>query len=261
MEVVIKSDRKQASVLGAKIVAQQIRNKKNSVLGLATGSTPLELYKELIRMHRDEGLDFSQVTCFNLDEYVGLDPSHPSSYHYFMWENLFKHINIAKDSVYIPDGMTSNIPQHCKDYEQWISSKGGIDLQILGLGTDGHIGFNEPISSLSSRTRIKTLTGQTLQYNRKYFAPEENMPRHVITMGIGTILEAKKCLLLAFGEAKASAVAAMVEGPLAAAVPASVLQMHPSTIVLLDKEASSKLKRVDYYTSVYELKPEWQRFE
>jgi len=261
MELLIKSNKSEASRVGALIIAQQIQKKPNSVLGLATGSTPLELYGELIRLHRDEGLDFSKIVSFNLDEYVGLSSTHASSYHHFMQENFFKHVNILKTNTHIPDGLAKDIPHFCEDYEAKIKKAGGIDLQLLGLGTDGHIGFNEPSSSLSSRTRIKTLTGQTLKDNAQHFSKDEKIPNHVITMGIGSIMDARKCVLLAFGASKTLAVAGMAEGPITAMLPASILQMHHSAIAILDEESASKLQRLDYYKSVYAAKPHWQKYE
>ncbi len=209
-------------------------------------------------MHREDGLDFSKVTTFNLDEYVGLPPEHEQSYHYFMWENLFKHINVGPRHVNIPHGMADDIEGHCVWYEEQIEKTGGIDLQILGIGGNGHIAFNEPGSSLGSRTRIKTLTEATRRNNSAAFGSYHDVPRHVITLGIGTIMASRECLLLAFGDAKAQAIAAAVEGPLSAAVPASILQMHPVARIVVDEAAASKLKRADYYKSVYAGKPAWQ---
>ena len=259
MEIIIQPDDKGASVVAARIVGRLIKWKSESVLGLATGNTPVLLYRELIRMYREGELDFERVTTFNLDEYVGLPSSHPSSYNSFMWENLFKHINIPGHRIHIPDGLAPDIPVFCKQYEGAIMAAGGIDLQVLGIGTDGHIGFNEPSSSLASRTRIKTLTKRTREDNAPFFGSEENVPRHVITMGVGTIMESRKCLLLAFGEKKAEAVSKMVEGPVMADVPGSILQMHPDTAVIMDEAAASKLKRADYYRWVYDNKPDWQK--
>jgi glucosamine-6-phosphate deaminase len=205
-------------------------------------------------------LDWSQVTTFNLDEYIGLPRDHAQSYHSFMWENLFKHINIAKENVHIPDGNAQDIPGFCREYEELILAAGGIDLQVLGIGTDGHIGFNEPSSSLASRTRIKTLTQQTCKDNARFFGSEESVPHHVITMGIGTIMEARQNLLLAFGPNKARAIAEAVEGPISSLNPASILQMHPVVKVILDEPSASDLKRSEYYRWVYESKPSWQAF-
>lgn len=259
MEVIIQPNAEAASAVAAGIVAGLLRKKPNAVLGLATGGTPLLLYRDLIGMHRQGQIDFSGVTTFNLDEYVGLEPEHPQSYHRYMWENFFQHINIDKKKVNLPDGVTKDIPAFCGHYEEQIRAAGGIDLQILGLGTDGHIGFNMPSSSLASRTRLKTITAQTRKDNARFFGREEEVPYHVITMGIGTIMEARQCLLLAFGTKKAMAVSEMVEGPITAMNPASVLQMHPSVNVCLDQPAASQLKKADYYCWVYENKPLWQR--
>ena len=205
-------------------------------------------------------LDWRKVTTFNLDEYVGLPKEHAQSYHTFMWENLLGHVNIAKKNVHIPDGNAKDVPKFCAKYEKQIRAAGGIDLQVLGIGTDGHIGFNEPTSSLASRTRIKTLTQQTVRDNARFFGSEKEVPHHVITMGIGTIMEARQVLLLAFGPKKARIIAETVEGPITAVNPASVLQMHPVTKLCLDKDAASQLQRADYYRWVYDNKPGWQQF-
>ena len=188
MEIIISNTYEELSEAAARTVAKTLNSKPNAVLGLPTGSTPLGLYRELIRMHKDEGLDFSQVTTFNLDEYMGLKQDHPQSYHYFMRENLFKHINIAPHNIYIPSGTTDNYEAFCEWYEQRIVECGGIDLQVLGIGSDGHIAFNEPSSSLGSRTRIKTLTKQTIDDNARFFKEGEKVPIYAITMGVGTIL-------------------------------------------------------------------------
>lgn len=259
MEIIVQQDSQQASWLAARLIRKLILEKSNPVIGLATGSTPLQLYKYLIQMHREEGLDFSWVVTFNLDEYVGLSPDHPASFHRFMWDNLFSQINIKPENVHIPDGLTSDIQTYCERYEQEIKEAGGIDIQILGLGTNGHIGFNEPSSSLSSRTRIKTLTEQTRKNNASSFGGKDKVPYHAITMGIGTILEARTCLLMAFGQKKARAIAMAIEGPVTAMVPASALQLHPRAIIIIDREAASELKHLDYYQWVYEHKPEWQK--
>ena len=258
MEVIILPTAAEASEVAARLVARQVREKPSSVLGLATGSTPCKLYQLLARMHREDGLDFSKATTFNLDEYVNLDPTHPASYHQFMVENFFSHVNVRRESVHIPNGMVADVPAHCADYERAIRKAGGIDLQILGLGSDGHLGFNEPGSSLASRTRIKTLTERTRSDNARFFTGAQEVPHHVITMGLGTIMESRMCLLLAFGKAKAEAVAASVEGPVTASVPGSLLQFHPQAKVLLDAESASSLTRAEYYQGVYQNKPSWQ---
>jgi glucosamine-6-phosphate deaminase len=259
MEIIIKSDVHAASRLAARKIANLVREKPDAVLGLATGRTPMETYDRLAEFHRTEGLDFGRVTTFNLDEYVGVDPAHPASYHACMQAALFSKINLDPARVHLPDGRTADVPRTCREYEESIRAAGGIDLQVLGLGSDGHLGFNEPSSSLTSRTRIKTLTDQTRKDNAVFFDGEENVPRHVITMGLGTIMDARICLLMAFGRKKAEAIARAVEGPVTAMVPSSILQMHPAAIILVDEEAASELKRADYYRWVYDHKPAWQK--
>lgn len=241
MLVIVKDNYDLMSKEAARLVADRLRKKPNLVLGLATGSTPIGLYKELIRLHRDEGLDFSKVTTFNLDEYVGLPPGHDQSYHYFMNENLFKYINIDPRFIHVPQGMAKDIDAFCAWYEKRIEENGGIDLQVLGIGANGHIAFNEPGSSLGSRTRIKTLTGTTRMDNARFFKTKEEVPRYAITMGVGTIMDAKELLLLANKSGKADAVKTAVEGPITAMCPASIIQMHRSAFVFLDKDAASKL--------------------
>ncbi len=247
MEIIVKDSVEEMSRAAARVVARALNAKPNAVLGLATGSTPLGLYQELVRMHREEGLDFSQVTTFNLDEYVGLTGDHPQSYHYFMHENLFKHINIATQNIYIPSGTTDNYAAFCAWYEQRIVECGGIDLQVLGVGSDGHIAFNEPSSSLGSRTRIKTLAKQTIDDNARFFDSPDDVPVYAITMGVGTILEARKLVLLANGKSKADAVAAAIEGPVTSMITASALQLHRDVMFIVDRDAASSLDELDYY--------------
>ena len=256
MEIIIQPTPEATTKVAARIIARLLRDKPNAVLGMATGSSPVPLYRELAAMK----LDWRRVTTFNLDEYIGLPAAHEQSYHTFMWENLFRHVNIAKKNVHIPDGHTKDIPKFCAKYEKQIKAAGGIDLQVLGIGTDGHIGFNEPSSSLVSRTRIKTLTPQTVKDNAHFFGSEADVPHHVITMGIGTIMDARQILLLAFGPKKARIIAETVEGPVTANNPASVLQMHPAAKLCLDKEAAIMLQRADYYRWIYDNKPGWQAF-
>lgn len=243
MLVIVKENYDEMSKDAARIVAERIRRKPNLVLGLATGSTPVGLYKELIRMYKYEGLDFSKIITFNLDEYVGLIPNHDQSYHFFMDENLFNHINIDKRFVHIPDGMAHDIDAFCDWYEEEIKKYGGIDLQVLGIGSNGHIAFNEPGSSLGSLTRIKTLTDQTIKDNARFFEKLEDVPKYAITMGIGTIMHAKEIILLANKANKSDAVKSLVEGPVTAMCPASALQMHPKVFVMADSDAASKLSR------------------
>ena len=243
MLVLVTKDYDEMSKEAAKRVAAMVRKKPDCVLGLATGSTPIGLYKELVRMHKEEGLDFSKVTTFNLDEYVGLPPEHNQSYHYFMWENLFKHINIDPRNVYIPQGMAENVDEFCEWYENRIKEVGGIDLQILGIGSNGHIAFNEPGSSLGSRTRIKTLKESTRRDNARFFSSIDEVPKYAITMGIGTIMEAQEIILLASGKNKADALKKTVEGPITAMCPASALQLHRKATIIADEEAASLLDK------------------
>ena len=242
MLVEVYEDYEAVSRRAAEVVTNQIRRKPDSVIGFATGGTPLGLYKILIENHREFGLDFSKVTTFNLDEYVGLRPEHPQSYHYFMWENLFKHINVNPSQVYIPHGMADDVEYFCEWYEEQIEEAGGIDLQILGIGTNGHLAFNEPGSSLGSRTRIKTLTKKTVRDNARFFDDPEEVPRLAITMGIGTILDARTLVLLASGESKADAIRLALEGPVTGMCPATVVQMHRVAHVFLDEAAASRLE-------------------
>ncbi|MES2694283.1 MAG: glucosamine-6-phosphate deaminase [Verrucomicrobiota bacterium] len=259
MEVLIRENAEVGCVLGAKIIASVVRDKPRAVLGLATGRTPLRLYQELIRLHKNEGLDFSKVTTFNLDEYVGLPPEHDQSYRYFMNENLFKHINIDLTRTNVPNGVAADLHAECRSYEERILAAGGIDIQLLGLGRNGHIGFNEPTGSLRSRTWIKILSEQTLKDNSEVFGSFDAMPKHALTMGIGTILDAKRCLLLAFGPSKVRAVEHMVEGPLSAICPGSALQLHPRATVLLDENSAAGLHYADHYRWIDKHKFDWQR--
>jgi len=254
MEVIITESYEAMSKLAASIIRQQLLCKPNSVLGLATGSTPVGTYKELVRFHKEQGLDFSQVVSFNLDEYLGLPPSHNQSYRYFMDANLFKHINIPAGNIHVPYGHAESVVEFCEWYEDQIKAAGGIDIQILGIGGDGHIAFNEPGSSLGSRTRLKTLTEQTIKDNARFFSNADEVPRFAITMGVGTIMEAKRIIMLASGRSKAAIIAEAIEGPITAQVTASALQMHREVVVILDADAGSKLKRADYYRWIYEQK-------
>ncbi len=250
MRIVIVKDYEELSKRAAKIAADRLYKKSDLVLGFATGSTPVGMYIELIRMHKEEGLDFSRVRSFNLDEYCGLSLDHPQSYHYFMFDKLFNQINIKPENIYIPAGDVKNAKDFSDWYEKKIKEEGGIDLQILGIGRDGHIGFNEPSSSLSSRTRLKILTEETVEDNSRFFEKKEDVPHCAITMGLGTILEVKECLLLANGANKAEAVQKCLEGSLSAETTASVLQLHPKVIAIVDEGAAQKLKRKDYYIYV-----------
>ncbi|REK18184.1 MAG: glucosamine-6-phosphate deaminase [Planctomycetota bacterium] len=250
MRVIVEKDKDGVGRRAAQFVAALVRKRPNCVLGLATGSTPVGMYGELIRMHREEGLDFSRIVTFNLDEYVGLSSSHPQSYRYFMQQNLFDHINVDARDTHVPDGRALDFEAYCEQYERLIKEEGGIDLQVLGIGSDGHIAFNEPGSSLGSRTRLKTLTHETVRDNARFFGGEEEVPRLAITMGVGTILESRQCLLLASGASKAKAIRDTIEGPITAQVTASALQLHRDVIAVLDEEAARLLERRDYYLQV-----------
>jgi glucosamine-6-phosphate deaminase len=250
MEIIITENYQEMSKVSSQIIAREIQKRHDLVLGLATGDTPVGTYKELVNIHKKEGLDFSKVKSFNLDEYVGLAPLHKNSYNYFMWENLFNHVNINPENVYIPQGNTEDPEEFCIWYEEQIKKAGGIDLQVLGIGGDGHIAFNEPGSSFASRTRIKALYKQTIEDNARFFDNIEDVPRFAITMGVGTILEARKILLIANGEKKAEVCAQFIEGPVTSQITATALQLHSYVTVVLDKGAASKLTRTEYYNWV-----------
>ncbi|HUC54522.1 MAG TPA: glucosamine-6-phosphate deaminase [Candidatus Cybelea sp.] len=254
MLVILKRNDEEISHQAAQLIASAVRKKPALTLGLATGSTMVGVYKHLVALHKQGSLDFSRVVTFNLDEYLGLPGSHPQSFHHFMRENLFAHVNIDQRNIHIPDGtISANYDQYCASYEEAIRKAGGIDLQLLGIGRNGHIGFNEPTSSIGSRTRLKVLSKETLDDNSKSFAPGEESPRCAITMGIGTILEARKILLLATGVSKSAAVAKSIEGPISSAVSASALQLHPEVTFLIDEAAASQLTQRDYYRRVLEM--------
>ncbi|KGJ90422.1 glucosamine-6-phosphate deaminase [Colwellia psychrerythraea] len=248
MQVIIFDDAQQVAKSAAEWVAELINKKSNPVLGLATGSTPISLYKELVNKHKTGELSFSNTTSFNLDEYLGIDGTNEQSYRHFMNENLFDHVDIDKSKTFLPTcNQGENPREQGLAYEDRIVQAGGVDLQILGIGANGHIGFNEPTSSLASRTRIKTLTQQTLDDNSRLFAADEFQPTLAMTMGIATILDARYVLLMATGKNKAKAVKDMVTGALSAVCPASSLQLHENAIILLDKEAASELDDQEYY--------------
>ncbi|WP_226781505.1 glucosamine-6-phosphate deaminase [Oceaniglobus trochenteri] len=251
MKVLILPDEKAATQRAADIVARTVTANPAAVLGLATGGTMLPLYAALVQRHRDDGLSFAQTTSFNLDEYIGLAPDHPCSYHTYMNDALFSHVDIDRARTHLPRGDAADPQVASDEYEDLIEAAGGIDLQLLGIGQNGHIGFNEPTASLGSRTRIKTLTTSTRRANQQYFASYEETPRYAITMGVATILASRKCVLVATGAAKAEAVARMVEGPLSAACPASALQLHAKATVILDQAAAEGLKLTDYYENVH----------
>ncbi|MER5883598.1 glucosamine-6-phosphate deaminase [Streptomyces sp. NPDC001941] len=259
MEVVIVPDAKAGGELIAEGIADLLRRKPDALLGVATGSTPLPIY-EALKAKVDAGsVDASRARIAQLDEYVGLPTGHPESYRATVLRQVVEPLGLSEESFLGPDGSAADVQAACEAYDKALVDAGGVDLQILGIGTDGHIGFNEPCSSLASRTRIKTLTQQTIDDNARFFDGDTaQVPRHVITQGIGTILEARHLVLLATGEGKAEAVAQTVEGPVAALVPASALQLHPHATVVVDEAAASKLKLADYFRHTFVNKPDWQ---
>ncbi len=254
MLVILKRDDEEISLQAAQLIATAVHKKPALVLGLATGATMVGVYKHLVGLHKQGSLNFSRVVTFNLDEYLGLSPAHPQSFHHFMHEHLFAHVNVNPRNIHIPDGtIRGGYDQYCASYEETIRKAGRIDLQLLGIGRNGHIGFNEPTSSIGSRTRLKVLSRETLDDNSKFFAPGEESPRCAITMGIGTILEARRVLLLAAGPSKAAPVAKSIEGPITSAVSASALQLHPDVTFIIDDAAASQLTQRDYYHRVLEM--------
>lgn len=259
MEVVPLSSVEEVARLAADVIEAAVRTRTDPVLGLATGSTPLPTYRELVRRHgAGSGPSYTGVRCFTLDEYVGLPPGHPESYRATIARELTDALGIAPDRVHGPDPAPDGLPTAGERYEAALVAAGGVDVQVLGIGTDGHLAFNEPGSSLGSLTRLKTLTEETRRDNARFFGSIDEVPRHVLTQGLGTILRARHLLLLATGSGKAEALAAAVEGPLTASCPASVLQQHPHVTVLCDGAAAAGLARRDHYREVYDAKPAWQ---
>ena len=259
MEVVPLGSADEIAAVAADVVEALVGAIPTAVLGLATGSTPLPTYRELIRRH-EAGLApaYDEVRCFNLDEYVGLPDGHPQTYRATIARELTDGLGIAPEQVHGPDPAAEGLPGAGERYEVAIEAAGGIDLQLLGIGSDGHLAFNEPGSSLASRTRIKTLTQRTRADNARFFGSVDEVPLHVLTQGLGTILRARHLLLIATGASKADAVAQALEGPLTASCPASVLQLHPHATILVDTAAASALRRIDHYREVYAAKPRWQ---
>lgn len=248
MLVVTQPDVQSVSLCAADMIAGLMRRNPQAVIGLAAGATPLGLYDELVRRHHDEGLDFSQLTVFGLDEYLGIAPDHPASCGHAIRSRLIERVNLAPSQVHLMDGRPSgDLFGYCTRHEEKITKAGGLDLQILGLGINGHVGFNEPGSSLGGRTGPVILSTNTRTTNRPAFPPHEETPKAAITMGVATILAARRILLLATGAAKADAVAKMIEGPLTAMVPASALQLHPDAVILLDTAAAGRLLRQEKY--------------
>jgi glucosamine-6-phosphate deaminase len=260
MEAIIRPTEEEAALLVARIIAAELKAHPSLVLGLATGRTMESVYRLLVRMRRDEHLDFSLCRTFNLDEYVGLASSDPHSYRHYMDEHLFDLVNLDKRNTHLPDGMADDLAAECQNYEDKIKRCGGIDLQLLGIGQAGHIGFNEPLSALHSRTRVKALSPTTVEQNADFFGGATHVPRRAITMGVGTIQECRRCILLATGIAKADVIAKAVEGPITSMISATALQLHAHCTVVVDQAAASKLQAADYYRWIFENEPEWEGF-
>jgi glucosamine-6-phosphate deaminase len=261
MEVIIQSSAEQAAELAARLIAARLRSKPDLVLGLATGRTMESVYNRLAEMQRNEDLDFSRCRTFNLDEYIGIPAEDEHSYRYYMNHHLFHRVNIRLANTHLPNGMAADLRAEAVCYEHLIQEAGGIDLQLLGIGEAGHIGFNEPLSALRSRTREKALTPVTRQQNAGMFGGDpDKVPKRALTMGVGTILDSRELLLLATGKAKASILAKAVEGPITAMISASAMQLHPNCKVIVDEEAARELKERDYYHWIFHNEPEWLEF-
>jgi len=260
MEVVIRPNADAAADLVAWVIAREMRGNPRLVMGLATGNTMESVYARLVQMHGKAGLDFSACRTFNLDEYVGLSNNHANSYRHYMNRHLFLQVNIDLQNTHLPDGMAADLIAECVNYERLIVENGGIDLQLLGIGQNGHLGFNEPLSAFRSRTRVKILSPVTRAQNAPLFPRPELVPHRAITMGVGSILDCRRCILLATGEEKAAVVAKAVEGPITSMISATALQLHPECTLILDEAAGSHLKESDYCHSVFENRPEWEPF-
>jgi glucosamine-6-phosphate deaminase len=261
MEVIIQPNPESAAALVAHIIAKDLRANPHLVLGLATGRTMETVYSALVQMYNAQGLDFSLCCTFNLDEYVGLSPEDEHSYRQYMCRHLFNQINIDLRNTHLPNGMAPDLDAECKAYERTIERNGGIDLQLLGIGQAGHIGFNEPLSALRSRTRVKALNPVTVKQNAPLFPHPEAMPRRALTMGVGTILNSRRCVLLATGASKAEIIAKAVEGPITSMISATALQLHERCVVVVDESAAAKLQGADYYRWIFDNEPEWGEFK
>jgi glucosamine-6-phosphate deaminase len=259
MEVVIVTGPAAGGSLVGEAIESLLRRRPDPVLGLATGSSPRPVYQDIVARYRAGRISFAKARAFQLDEYVGLPADHPETYRAVIEREVTSQLDFARDAVRGPNGASTDLSAACATYEREIAAAGGVDLQLLGIGSDGHIGFNEPVSSLASRTRLKTLTEQTRRDNARFFDDAlEAVPRHVLTQGIGTILEARHLILLAWGAAKATAAARCVEGPLTAMVPASALQLHPHATIIVDEAAAAELTLAEYYRATWQAKPDWQ---
>jgi glucosamine-6-phosphate deaminase len=258
VEVVVLETEQQRADLVADAVVALVRATPTAVLGLATGSSPSPVYAELVRRYEAGEVSFGETSAFTLDEYLGLPPGHPEGYRQVIEREFASLVDLSADHLHTPDGQTHDVPAACAAYERAIVDAGGVDLQLLGLGSDGHLAFNEPDSSLASRTRVKTLTPRTRADNARFFGSADDVPHHVLTQGLGTILDARHLVMLATGTGKAEAVHAAVEGPVSARCPASALQLHPHVTLVLDPAAAARLELREYYAQVWADKPEWQ---
>jgi glucosamine-6-phosphate deaminase len=258
MEVIIRPNPDAAADLVAWVIARELRANPRLVLGLATGRTMEPVYARLVAMHREEQLDFSGCTTFNLDEYVGLPASDPHSYRHYMERHLFSQVNIDPGNTHLPDGMAADLDAECAEYERLIRQAGGIDLQLLGIGQTGHLGFNEPLSAFRSRTMVRALSPVTRTQNGALFDNPDQIPHRAITMGVGTILDGRECILLASGRDKAAIVAKAVEGPITSMISATALQLHPNCLVVVDQAAAGKLKEAAHYRWLFENEPRWE---
>lgn len=261
MEIVILPTARDAELLAARIVADRLAANPHLVLGCATGATMEGIYAELVRLHREEGLSFARATTFNLDEYVGLEPSDERSYHYYMRRHLFTHVDLRPERAHLPNGVAADLDAEARAYEAAIETAGGIDLQLLGLGRTGHIGFNEPLSALMSRTRHIALTPTTREQNAPMFGGDPSqVPERALTMGVGTILGAREILMVVTGEHKAGILAQATEGPITAMISATALQLHPHCVVMVDEAAASKLAGREHYKWEFQHGPAWARY-
>ena len=246
MRIIVCENYEEVSKKAAQMILSQVTLKPNSVLGLATGSTPIGMYENLVRLNKKGEIDFSEVRTFNLDEYYKLPKENDQSYHYFMYKNLFDHININPENIHIPNGMTDDVDAECERYDELIKEAGGVDIQVLGIGNNAHIGFNEPTINFEKGTHLVQLEDSTIEANSRFFDNIEDVPKKAITMGVGSIFKSRKIMLIATGENKAEAIYNTVYGKVVPEVPASILQFHSDIVLILDKEAAKLLKEEDY---------------
>lgn len=246
MRIIVCENYEEVSKKAAQMILSQVTLKPNSVLGLATGSTPIGMYENLVKLNKNGDIDFSEVRTFNLDEYYKLPKESDQSYHYFMYKNLFDHININPENIHIPNGMTADVDAECERYDELIKESGGVDIQVLGIGNNAHIGFNEPTINFEKGTHLVELEESTIEANSRFFDNIEDVPKKAITMGVGSIFKSKKIMLIATGENKAEAIYNTVYGKVVPEVPASILQFHSDIVLILDKKAAKLLKKEDY---------------